>query len=257
MSIYWTDPYGAGIGKASLDGKQVDRTFIPLPPMEMPRGVASDQMKVYWTDPRNYSIGRANSDGSSVERAFISDCPDPNGIAVRGEYIYWANQSANTIGRATRDGKSVDQKFITGARGPWDVAVDGYSIYWTNTDDKEDARSIGKANLDGTKVNEFLIWETLNVVASDGRYLYFDSQPKRAGGGVPELGWGIGRAKVDGTDVDWQFIQSTEALGLAIDPTHLYWCNMNSILRANLDGGDVASVVTDINAEKIAVDALP
>jgi virginiamycin B lyase len=56
----------------------------------------------------------------------------------------------------------------------------------------------------------------------------------------------IGRAKLDGTDVDPSFITVASSptggpVGVAVDAAHVYWTNSytNSIGRAKLDGTDV------------------
>jgi hypothetical protein len=89
----------------------------------------------------------------------------------------------------------VDERFITGVIAPIGVAVDGRHIYWT------DYYGIGRANVDGTGVNQKFI--SLNpgftygptAPAIDGQYIYWTS----------ETGDQIGRASVDGTGVKKNF----------------------------------------------------
>ena len=60
---------------------------------------------------------------------------------------------------------------------------------------------------------------------------------------------GIGRANVDGTGVNENFITGTNvAGGVAVDDQHVYWANFDSIGRANLDGTGVnQSLIPDVD----------
>ena len=52
----------------------------------------------------------------------------------------------------------------------------------------------------------------------------------------------IGRANLDGSDVQTDFIHASNSGGVAVDADHIYWANgteSNSIGRANLDGSAV------------------
>lgn len=135
---------------------------------------------------------------------------------------------------------------------------------------------IGRANLDGSNVNQRLITVSGEVigVATDGTHVYWANQTRgmigRAnldGGEVepsfiklhystlgvavdsghiywirdyPEEG-GVGRASIDGGDIEEEFITGAhEPDGLAVDAGHVYWSNYgdNTIGRANLSGGE-------------------
>lgn len=110
--------------------------------------------------------------------------------------------------------------------------VPGPVIYWTNAN----ANSIGRANLDGTGVNQNFITGVNNPrgVASDRNYIYW----------VSTTGGSIGRANLDGTGVNHNFITGAfNPNGVVVDSGYIYWCNDNSaasqIGRANLDGTGV------------------
>ena len=73
------------------------------------------------------------------------------------------------------------------------MAVDGQHIYWTN----DNGTTIGRANLDGTGVDQSFITGTDPIgVAVDGHYVYWTN----ATAGT------IGRANLDGTGVNQSFI---------------------------------------------------
>jgi hypothetical protein len=142
-------------------------------------------------------------------------------------------------------------------------------IYWTGG-------GIGRANLDGTAVNETFIdlpggatsvavgarhiyWmQTLSTTDGSGRVVRAPPAPPGA----------IGRAQLDGTHVDEDLITGFDAdlaLTLAVDEQHIYWTEFflgqfafyeTAIARANLDGTGVERkfVLPGRFASGIAVD---
>ena len=92
---------------------------------------------------------------------------------------------------------------------------------------------LGRANLDGTGVNESFRTRDImpggsSAIASDDTYLYW---------GINH-GW-IGRMKLDGTEADPRFIETTGSpYDIAIDDEHIYWTNTTTetIGWPNLDG---------------------
>ncbi len=119
-------------------------------------------------------------------------------------------------------------------------------VYWTNS--KFGPGTIGRANLDGTHVNQSFIPCAYNAfgVAVNAANVYWSNPP----------GAQIGRANLDGTDADPSFINYTAyvghpgeaALGVAVNAAHVYWSEISfnsflgqagSIIRANLDGSGV------------------
>ncbi len=51
----------------------------------------------------------------------------------------------------------MNQSFITGADNPCGVASDGTYLYWGNVGSNDTGKTIGRAKLDGTGVNESFI----------------------------------------------------------------------------------------------------
>jgi virginiamycin B lyase len=98
-------------------------------------------------------------------------------------------------------------------------------VYWGNFDG-----TVGRANLDGTNVEESFIAGGDNVcgVAVNATHIYWANVS----------GTGIGRANLDGTGVDQSLIDATDPCGVAVSATHVYWANSsaNTIGRANLNG---------------------
>ena len=109
-------------------------------------------------------------------------------------------------------------------------------IYWST------GSSIGRANLDGTGVDENFITGTCESfgLAVDSSYLYWTNAECHS----------IGRANADGTGADQNFITGLDLAGghpakpegLAVDAAYLYFYMLNgaaNIGRANIDGSDV------------------
>ena len=98
-------------------------------------------------------------------------------------------------------------------------------IYWADYGNG----SIGRANNDGTEVNDRFITGASgpSAVAVNAEHIYWANQS----------GNSIGRAKIDGTEVDQHFIETEEPTGVAVSGSYIFWSRRaNAIGRANLDG---------------------
>ena len=114
-------------------------------------------------------------------------------------------------------------------------------IYWANNGiAKGDALmatndTIGVATLDGTEVNQSLVSgiEYPSGLAAQGEYIYWTDVFTNS----------IGRAKLDGSEADNEFITEgvAFAVGVAVDDEYVYWANNGtlSIGRAKLDGTEI------------------
>src|SRR3954463_8249054 len=114
---------------------------------------------VYWADNQYSSIGRAANDGSDVEPRFLAtNTFNPCGVAVDSAHIWWGNETGTTVGRA-RLTAADSTLFIDGGAGPCGVAIDGTHVYWANGGPGFGfhGTTIGRANLDGTGVNQSLV----------------------------------------------------------------------------------------------------
>jgi hypothetical protein len=263
------------IGRASLDGSGVEAGFIAN--ARHPCGVAVDSAHIYWANLNGDrggppvpggGIGRANLDGTAVNQDLIPKADFPCGVAVDGAHVYWANRGnpfggvpGTSIGRANLDGTGVDQSFILAGKGtaPCGVAVDAAHVYWGNYL----GNTIGRANLDGTGANPSFITGANGPcgVAVDGSHLYWTNSGNTGGFSAPFNSSGIGRANLDGTGVEQNFLPSgLGPLGVAVDAGHVYWTNFftpYSVGRSSLDGSAVDQSLTGAaNGAGVAVDAL-
>jgi virginiamycin B lyase len=217
------------------------------------------------------TIARANLDGKGVKRDFVALPPGAGegGLALDDAHLYWANR--DSIGRANLDGTEPDQRFIRNVDVSVEgsgVAVDEEHIYWVSrfSDDPviwhPGTGAIGRANLDGTGVDEsFITGVTFpsGPLALDGSHLYWASASTSF---VPVFSDRIGRANLDGTGLDESFITGVfGASGVAVDDAHLWWSYSarftGGIVRANLDGtgrNTVIGGVEDFFPYGVAVD---
>jgi hypothetical protein len=111
------------------------------------------------------------------------------------------------------------------------------NIYWTNNSNG----SVGRANINGTGVNQTFISSTTGGgvggagMTLNKQYIYWTS----ANGGTATT---ILRAKLDGTGVNPNFITGAQnPCGVTVNSRHIYWGGDvgTAIGRANLDGTGV------------------
>ncbi len=106
--IYWSEPYSYRIGRANLDGTNVETVPVyVIFPLGMKLDVAAG--KIYFTDGGDYTFKRANLDGSNTEVLFQS--PSPYFIDFKldigAQKFYWTDYILDQIQRANFDGSAV------------------------------------------------------------------------------------------------------------------------------------------------------
>ncbi|MDP9189159.1 MAG: hypothetical protein M3O25_07915, partial [Actinomycetota bacterium] len=143
--VYWTNQNESTIGRAKLNGANVNNSFVTG--LNDPHGIALDSKYIYWSqgDATTGSIGRARLDGSGANPNFIphgAGVDAPFGVAVTPAAVFWANGS-NTIGRANLDGTGPVSNFITSAGTLCGLAADQTYLYWL----RPGAGQIGRATL--------------------------------------------------------------------------------------------------------------
>jgi hypothetical protein len=209
------------IGRANLDGSNADNNFIGG--LDFPSGLAVTDSHIYWADRTADSVGKARLDGGGVQREFIAGAQYPCGVAVDGSHVYWSNLDGDSIGRARFDGSEVEPNFISGALRPCGLAVVGSQIYWTSiAPDPFQPGFIGRAALAGGGLeNEFIpdVYEAFSLAANGTHLFWADEGWENVQGGDPTAGEpaAIGRARLDGTEVEKRWIGTVLAHGLAVD----------------------------------------
>jgi virginiamycin B lyase len=238
--VYWTNNNNGTIGRATINGTDIIEAFVKTGYKSGNASLTVNADYIYWTTANGGTatyIGRANIDGKDVNPKFINTAGDNVcGVAISSTYIYWVGDVGSYIGRAKLDGTDVDPDFINVGTRVCGLAVTKSSIYWANYDDGE----IGQANIDGSDPNPSAI-DVGSVVgiAIEGDYLYFASN-----GGTT-----IGRVKLNGTDLDTNFITDLngEQAFLAVDSQYIFWANADvsggysgtTIGRATIDGTEM------------------
>src|SRR5438094_7078168 len=97
--------------------------------------------------------------------------------------------------------------------------ADGFILWTQSPHGGEDERGsvVGRAELDGSGADGSFVaaGKAPAGVAVDGRYVYWANY----GSGT------IGRARIDGSDVNKRFIDAAEysIVGIAVDGRHVYW----------------------------------
>jgi hypothetical protein len=160
--IYWTISAQSTIGRANIDGTDVEPGFIKTD--SRVDGVAVDASHIYWAT--QHAIGRANVDGSNIEQNFIPvEAISVNCLTMAGAYIYWTTNRGHSIGRASLDGRAVKQHFITIPGYPSTPAVGGDHIYWRADEHLFSLGQIwiGRANLSGRGLDDKLINVTHSI----------------------------------------------------------------------------------------------
>jgi virginiamycin B lyase len=278
--VYWGHwTYGAGVGRAGLDGSQVNDAFIPAPAGQFTylRGVAVDSNYLYWgthdLSASATTIGRAPLTGANPNYSFTAvTSRSILGLGVNATHLYWtgANQDTSDVGRTPVGGgqqyESFSSKFGEPNPQPCGVAVDDKYLYFANPE----TSSIGRATLAGFGTNSQVIegqWIQLPAapnmtvkpcgVAIDATHVYWGVF-QTVTNGVVSPGTTIGRAlKSDGSGATDAFAGGGKGVrGLAIQGGFLYTSNWNdgglgdgSIGRANLDGsGADANFITGLTA---------
>ncbi len=260
--IYWADPVGGTIGRAELDGKNVEKSFIEPGPTECeievedesgdliketisapsaPRWVAAGTGRVWWTTPGPLdneekpidgcgAIGRAeldiDGDPVEVEPEFIKGALKPQGIAVDATHVYWANSTGfSSIGRATIEGKAVDQEFldVPGEPIPVGLALDSSHVYFTLSGSNSYVSRIPLE--EGPEEFIFIGKADLRGVTVDAGHVYWAFQGEKTIGRIALSDF----PKSGGCDAtpgcEKEFVKGIEGSlnGLAADGSHLYW----------------------------------
>lgn len=205
--LYFAGDGLSGVGQMNLDGSG-EKSLVDDIGADYLSDLKADASRVYWSDVGFAMIGAVGIDGKQLNRSLIDLRPlgiAPTALAVQGAYVYFA--------WSPRQGGGVDSTVA----------------------------GIGRANRDGSNIQpNFIPPSSLSAgngphdigsLAVDGAHVYWV--------GASAAG-SMGRAKLDGTDVQQDFISSVGGVGpIAVDRQYVFWSNFTSIGRANVDGTDI------------------
>jgi hypothetical protein len=211
--IYWSTANGGSatwIGRASLDGKDVNSKFINTAADNV-CGVALSSTYIYWVGDVGGYVGRAKLDGTDVNTQFINTGSRVCGLALTKDYIFWANYDDGEIGRAKIGGGDANSSFID-AGSVVGIAIEGNYIYFASNG----GTTIGRVELDGSDLNTSFI-TGLNgeqtFIAADSQYIFWTNTDTSG----DYSGTTIGQATIDGTEVNESFIKGAHGpFGIAV-----------------------------------------
>jgi virginiamycin B lyase len=200
--IYWANTRSRTIGRATIEGKEVDQDFHEVHGNELyPFGVALSPTHVYFSaEDRGNDlgfVGRFPLAGEPQEDRGVGK-GGIRGVAVDGSYVYWASQGDEEIGRtglAVTEG-TAEPNFISFSGKPNGLAIDSAHLYWSTNGESPTnpgndlyrygpgAGELTDLTPDDTDVNGA---EVQGVVAAsaDGKYVYFAANGVLAAGAQP------------------------------------------------------------------------
>ena len=180
-----------------------------------------------------------------------------------GAYVYWGG--FGSIGRVDNDGANANPGFLAGADGTAPIAVDDAHLYFTtDAEDEGDGPVVARTNLDGGEATAlpegFPGPSAAGIGAVDAAHIYWTDDV------------GIGRAKLDGSDPEPEFLTGigvaqpdVQVGGIAVYDGFIYWTVNDegageAIGRANLASRLIEPEAVDFDdggagPRAIAVDA--
>ena len=246
--IYWATGPGNSVGRADLDGSDVSTAFIGGGHGTC--GVAVDGSSVYWANSLNdtetgpgTTLGKADLNGSSPTQSFVTGASGPcwpvrvdrESSPFSSLYLYWVNSDTDAIAEL-HQGFLPTQSYIAGAGSACGLGAEvdsPNSLWWAAHADGSLMRQ-GSGSMLASGV------DFPCGVAVNGQHVYWaNNADSPCVLGVCAAGTTIGRADLDGNNVDDDFITgANRPCGVAVDSQHIYWSNSGTgtIGRANLDG---------------------
>ena len=252
--LYWSqhsDDY-LSVRRANLDGTGV-QDVIRVKDGGRVYKVDAHRGKVYWMDsvgaPRAQKIWRANADGTAVEEVRTLGVQNTDGfnsgidLALHGDYVYWTQSvpvTGHSLRRAKLDGTGVQEELAFAGSALY-VGFDGGKMCWQTfdytyldeTDVSRSARYLAPAAEERPRENVYVLWC-----------------------GNPD---GSGAAEVLRTVVLWPSTEEQELNYFrAMYDGKVFWTRTaldadgaytRAIMRADLDGGNVESVVSSFGVD--------
>lgn len=240
--IYWMEK--DGIRRANLDGSNVEDVKM-MAHFKTDMALDSLKQKIYWVNSSTAQIQRANLDGTNVESIITGYTlpPEGGGMSIRCENL-------KCQGTASPDGGPTIQLSHQQLNKPYSLTIDtnANKIYWSNWH----IDIIQRSNLDGTEIEDLTIQQRmirdfkqwispLNIALDIDEGMMYWTDGIRGK---------IGRANLDGTNIEYLFTDIQMPYGIALDlqARQIYWSNTQTgtIHRASMNGENAEVLVTGL-----------
>jgi hypothetical protein len=112
------------IGRAELDGNDVEDSVISLAANSCPQGLAVAGTHIYWTELGSGTIGRAGLNGREVDERWLSihSRQGPFQVVADRAHVYWTwggvDGSPSYTGRADANRSHLDRRFLADSLYP-------------------------------------------------------------------------------------------------------------------------------------------
>ena len=122
--LYFSSCDDNTIGRADLDGSQVEQDLISLGASSCPQGLAVAGSHIYWTQLGSGTIGRATLDATGINRRWLNihSRQGPFQIVADHAHIYWTwggvDGSPSYTGRADTNRSHLDRDFLADSLYP-------------------------------------------------------------------------------------------------------------------------------------------
>lgn len=240
----------------NIDNQHSEIVPLELDNLQEPEALDFDPQthSIYWSDLQLRQIARANPDGKSKAIVVSSGIQRPRGIAVdyAGRNLYWTDYDANRIEVAKLDGSQRKVLISRNIEKPVDIVLDLENglMYWSSWSNRE--AKIEQASMDGSNRSTVVLflrswWHrpaNPNGLALDPETsrLYWVDTTKSL---IQYTDLGLGDGSITTLPVPSYYL--TNAYGLTLKETTLYWSTSGSIYAADKKtGGNVRRLVRNM-----------
>lgn len=255
--IYWTDRVTHKINRSNMDGSDLE---VLVEAKGFPHAISLhlEEKKMYWINALEGEIMRANLDGSMVETVGNTTTSNLSIFDFNARKLYaYKNESLhiNSLNGSAKDSVDLGKTFKSLGMA---FSERNNTIFWTTYGKSHNMLNyngsysvIWRSSLDGsglkaTNVRRFFKYGGIALDERNGKMYWTgwrSSSPKMTGK--------IFRSNFDGTDeedlVTYTANIATYPSGIALDLENgkMYWTDLGAkkIMRANLDGSDVATLI--------------
>ncbi len=185
--------------------------------------------KLYWGDIGTSRIERADPNGTNREVLVNNARPWDLALDIEERKIYWISVTGYGIERANLDGSDREKLVPVDGQGV-SLDLDTGKMYWTSN-----AGTISRANLDGSNVElliDGLVFpDSIALDLVNGKIYWTEALSRVRSGPNIGVDGAIKRANLDGSDVETLVTDLREPQGINLDIENgkMYWSNWTPI----------------------------